>query len=135
VIVREALVSDPRVLQAGAAAQEAAAVLVKPNVESVLVVDGDQLVGLLTTSAIVEAVAAGRDLRTLTAGDLADPDVATVDPETPLDEAVILMAESGLERLAVTEDGRLLGILPREPVVRRLAEDEPPPPPDAEDDG
>jgi CBS domain-containing protein len=45
------------------------------------------------------------------------------------------MAESGLERLAVTEDGRLLGILPREPVVRRLAEDEPPPPPDAEDDG
>jgi len=28
----------------------------------------------------------------------------------------------------VVEDGRLLGILPREPVVRRLAEDEPPPP-------
>jgi CBS domain-containing protein len=133
VIVREALVSDPRVLEAGAPAQEAAAVLVKPNVESVLVVDGEALVGLLTTSAIVEAVAAGRDLRTLTAGDLADPDVATVDPETPLDEAVLLMAESGLERLAVTESGRLLGILPREPVVRRLAEDEPPPPPDAED--
>jgi CBS domain-containing protein len=132
VIVREALVSDPRVLQAGAAAQEAAAVLVKPNVESVFVVDGEALVGLLTTRAIVEAVAAGRDLRALTAGDLADPDVATVDPETPLDEAVHLMAESGLERLAVTENGRLLGILPREPVVRRLAEDEPPPP-DAED--
>jgi CBS domain-containing protein len=127
VIVREALVSDPRVLEAGAPAQEAAAVLVKPNVESVLVVDGETLVGLLTTSAIVEAVAAGRDLRALTAGDLADPDVATVDPETPLDEAVLLMAESGLERLAVTENGRLLGILPREPVVRRLAEDEPPP--------
>jgi CBS domain-containing protein len=133
VIVREALVSDPRVLQAGAAAQEAAAVLVKPNVESVLVVEGEVLVGLLTTSAIVEAVAAGRDMRALTAGDLADPDVATVDPETPLDEAVLLMAESGLERLPVTENGRLLGILPREPVVRRLAEDEPPPAPDEGD--
>jgi CBS domain-containing protein len=132
VIVREALVSDPRVLEAGAPAQEAAAVLVKPNVESVLVVDGEALVGLLTTSAIVEAVAAGRDLPALTAGDLADPDVATVDPETPLDEAVLLMAESGLERLAVTENGRLLGILPREPVVRRLAEDEPPPPDEGE---
>jgi predicted transcriptional regulator len=132
VIVREALVSDPRVLQAGAAAQEAAAVLVKPNVESVFVVDGEAHVGFLNTRAIVEAVAAGRDLRALTAGDLADPDVATVDPETPLDEAVLLMAEAGLERLAVTENGRLLGILPREPVVRRLAEDEPPPP-DAED--
>jgi CBS domain-containing protein len=135
VIVREALVSDPRVLEAGAAAQEAAAVLVKPNVESVLVVDGETLVGMLTTSAIVEAVAAGRDLRALTAGDLADPDVATVGPETPLDEALLLMAESGLERLAVTEGGRLLGILPREPVVRRLAEDEPPPSPDEDPEG
>ena len=36
------------------------------------------------------------------------------------------MGEAGLERLAVVEDGRLLGILPREPSSRRLAEDEPP---------
>ena len=36
------------------------------------------------------------------------------------------MVEQGLERLAVTDDGRLLGVLPREPVLRRLAEDEPP---------
>ena len=42
----------------------------------------------------------------------------------PLDEALHLMAERDLERLPVTEDGRLLGVLPREPVVRRLAEDE-----------
>ena len=76
------------------------------------------------------AVADGRDLRELTARDLADPGVPTVGPDTPLDEALILMAEAGLERLAVVEGGLLLGILPREPVVRRLAEDEPPPPPE-----
>jgi CBS domain-containing protein len=34
------------------------------------------------------------------------------------------MAEHGMERLPVVEDGRLLGVLPREPVARRLAEDE-----------
>jgi CBS domain-containing protein len=43
----------------------------------------------------------------------------------PLDAALHLMAESGLERLPVTEDGRLLGVLQREPVARRLAEEEP----------
>ena len=37
------------------------------------------------------------------------------------------MGERGLERVAVVEAGRLLGVLAREPVVRRLAEDEPPP--------
>jgi CBS domain-containing protein len=43
----------------------------------------------------------------------------------PLGDALHLMAEQGLERLPVTEDGRLLGVLPREPIARRLAEDEP----------
>jgi CBS domain-containing protein len=126
-IVREALVADPRVLQADAPAREVAAVLTKPHVLNVLVAAGERLVGSVGEESIVAAVAEGRDLRELTARDLADPDVSTVSPETPLDEALVLMVESGLERVAVVEDGRLLGILPREPVVRRLAEDEPPP--------
>jgi len=129
-IVREALVADPRVLQPEAPAQAAAALLAKPQVESVLVADGDRLHGCVTKEAIVAAVAQGRDLRALAVRDLADPDVATVSPDTPLDEALLLMADRGLERLPVVEDGRLLGVLPREPVLRRLAEDEPPPEPD-----
>jgi CBS domain-containing protein len=127
VIVRHALVADPLVLAAGAPAREAAAVLARPNVGHVLVADGDRLVGTVGERAIVAAVAEGRDLRELTAGDLADPDVVTVGPDTPLEQAIVLMGERGLERVAVVEDGRLLGVLPREPVVRRLAEDEPPP--------
>jgi CBS domain-containing protein len=124
--VREALVADPRVLPSDAPVREAAELLAKPHVENVLVADGDRLVGCVTTAALVAAVAEGRDLRSLAAGELADPAVATVGPDTPLDEALHLMVERGLERLAVTEDGRLLGVLPREPVLRRLAEDEPP---------
>lgn len=130
-IVRHALVADPLVLQAGAPAREVATVLTKPNVVHVLVVDGDRLVGSVTGERIVAAVAEGLDLRGLTAGDLADPDVPTVGPDTPLDEAIMLMGETSLERVAVVEDGRLLGILPREPVVRRLAGEEPPPEPEA----
>ena len=124
--VREALVADPRVLAPGAPAREAAELLAKPNVESVLVAAGERLVGCVTTDGIVAAVAAGHDLRSLTAADLADPEVTTVGPDDLLDEALHLMVERGLERLAVTEDGRLLGVLAREPVLRRLAEDEPP---------
>jgi predicted transcriptional regulator len=125
--VREALVADPRVLASDAPVREAAELLAKPHVENVLVADGERLVGCVTTSTLVAAVAEGRDLRSLAAGDLADPAVATVGPDMPLDEALHLMVERGLERLAVTENGRLLGVLPREPVLRRLAEDEPPP--------
>ena len=123
--VREALL-HPRVLGEDAPAREAAELLTKPSVESVLVVgDGDRLLGCVTKGAVVAAVAAGRDVGALRARDLCDPDVTTVGPDASLDEALHLMAEHGLERLAVTEDGRLLGVLPRESLVRRIAEDEP----------
>jgi predicted transcriptional regulator len=127
VIVREALVSDPRVLQAGTRAQEAAELLTHPNVRSALVVDGDRLVGCVTTESIVAAVARGLDVRSLTAADLADGELTTIGPDEQLEHALHLMVERGLERLPVTEDGRLVGVLPREPVLRRLAEDERPP--------
>jgi predicted transcriptional regulator len=124
VIVREALVSDPRVLQAGASVREAAELLTHPNVKSALVADGELLVGCVTSESIVGAVARGVDLSAATAADVCERGVTTIEPNVALDEALHLMAEQDLERLPVTENGRLLGVLPREPTARRLAEDE-----------
>jgi CBS domain-containing protein len=128
VIVREALLPDPRVLQAAAAAREAAELLTHPQVSSVLVADGDRLLGCIGSEDIVAAVARGLDLRTATAEEVADANIVTISPDLPLDEALHRMAELDVERLPVTDDGRLLGIVAREPIARRLAEDEPPAP-------
>jgi CBS domain-containing protein len=131
VIVREALISDPRVLPADASAREAAELLTHPHVRSVLVADGQLLVGCITPEDVVRAVADGLDPVATRARDLAT-EMATISPDTPLEEAVHLMAERDLERLAVVDGGKLLGVLPRSPVLRRLAEDEPAPPEDEE---
>ena len=125
-IVRDSLVTDPRVLAPDAPAREVAELLTRPNVRSALVLDGDRLLGCVTTGAIVAAVARGDDLRSLVARDLADVNVTTISPETSLDDALHLMVEQELDRIAVTEDGRFLGVLPREPILRRLAEDDAP---------
>jgi predicted transcriptional regulator len=125
VIVREALVSDPRVVSADASAREAAELLTHPQVQSALVTDGERLLGCVTLESIVAALARGVDLLSATVREVCETDVTTVGPDMPLDEALHLMAESDLERLPVTEDGRLLGVLQREPVARRLAEEEP----------
>ena len=127
-IVREALLPDPRVLQAAAAAREAAELLTHPQVSSVLVTDGDRLLGCIGAEDIVAAVARGLDLRTATAEEVADANIVTISPDLPLDAALHRMAELDVERLPVTDDGRLLGIVAREPIARRLAEDEPPTP-------
>ena len=125
-IVREALVADPRVLPGDAAVQEVAELLSRPNVRSALVVDGERLVGCVTTASIVAALARGEDVARLTARDLADGDVTSISPDLPLDEALHLMAARDLDRLAVTDGDRFLGVLPRDGLVRRIAEDEPP---------
>jgi predicted transcriptional regulator len=89
------------------------------------VAEGDRLIGCVTPESIVAAVARGVDLDAATAADVCDRDVTTIEPDVALDEALHLMAEQDLERLPVTENGRLLGVLPRETIARRLAEDEP----------
>lgn len=121
--VREAIVADPRVVQAEANVREAAELLTHPNVESVLVVNGDELVGCVTPDSIVVAVAAGVDLGSATAAAVADGNVSVIGPDVPVDEALRLMGEQDLERIAVVEKGHFLGVLPRRPLVRRLAED------------
>jgi len=123
-IVREALVSDPRVLPGDATPQQVAELLTHPHVESALVVDGERLVGCITPETLVSAVAAGRDLGSLSAAELADDEVQTIGPDESLEEALRVMAEHDLERLAVVDHGRFLGILPREPLIRRMAADE-----------
>jgi CBS domain-containing protein len=133
-LVRDAMVSDPKALDATASAQEAAELLVKPEVQSVLVVDGERLVGLVTAESLVEhVVAAGRDPRTATLGEAATPAELTLDADLPVEEAFRIMEEHDCERLPVTENGRLVGVLSRSVLQRRLAEDEPPP--DEPDEG
>ncbi len=128
-VVREAMVSDPRVLPAQASAQEAARLLVRPEVRAVLVVDGATLVGVVTPPLLVErVVACGRDPRTTPVGEIVEPVRVTVGPDTPLEDAYRLMEEEDVERLPVIENGRLLGVVSRSALQRRLAEDVPPPP-------
>jgi CBS domain-containing protein len=128
-LVRDAMVPEPRTLAATATAQEAGALLERPEVRALLVCDDDgRLAGVITRKTLVrEVVAAGRDPRTTPVGAIAEPPLYTLDPELPLDEAFRFLEEHDAERVPVTEHGRLVGILSRSALQRRLAEDEPPP--------
>ena len=125
--VRDAMVSDPLALDASASAQEAGARLSDPGVRAVLVCKDGELVGVVTRKTLVrEIVAAGRDPATTRLGDVAEPPFFTLDADQDLEVAFRELEERDLERVPVTENGRLVGVLSRAVVQRRLAEDEPP---------
>jgi CBS domain-containing protein len=119
------MVRDPRTLEADATAQEAGEALARPEVRTVLVCDGGRLVGVITRKTLVrEVVAAGRDPRETRLAEIAEEPLFTLDAGLPIEEAFRTMEERDLERVPVTEDGRLVGVLSRSALQRRLAEDD-----------
>jgi len=126
--VRDAMVPEPRTLRGDSPAREAGELLSRPEVRAVFVREGEKLVGVVTRGTLVrDVVAAGRDSQTTPVREIAEPPRHTLDPELPLDEAFQFLEDEDLERVPVTEEGRLVGVLSRSALQRRLAEDEPPP--------
>jgi len=127
-LVKDAMVPDPHPLDVHATAQEAGEALMRPEVRAVLVCDEGAFVGVITRKTLVrEVVAQGRDPRTTTVGEIAEPPNATIESDTPLADAFAFLEEQDYERVPVVERGRLVGVLSRSTVRRRLAEDSPPP--------
>jgi CBS domain-containing protein len=124
--VRDAMVPDPLALDRSESAQRAGERLSDPGVRAVLVCDDGALVGVITRKTLVrEVVAAGRDPRTTTLGEIVEPPNYTLDASMDLEDAFHVLEEHDLERVPVVENGKLVGILSRAVVRRRLAEDEP----------
>ena len=122
--VRDAMVTEPLALDVSATAQEAGEALARPAVRAVLVCDGGRLVGVITRKTLVrEVVAKGLDPTSTPVLSFAEEPIYAVDAAMPLEDAFHQLEERDLERVPVTDDGRLVGILSRSVVGRRLAED------------
>lgn len=130
--VREAMVPEPKTLDASAPASEAGELLARPEVRAIFVCEDGRLAGVLTRKTLVrEVVATGRDPKATRVGEIAEEPYYTLDSDMDLEAAFHFLEEHDAERVPVVEDGRLVGILSRELVQRRLAEDEPPEPTEA----
>jgi len=110
--VRDAMTTSPATATPAQSLAEAARLMKQQDVGSVPVVDGSRLVGVLTDrDIVVRAVAEGGDPQTVQVGDVASHNVVTVRPDDDLDDALRLMAQHQIRRLAVVEDGQLVGVV------------------------
>jgi CBS domain-containing protein len=124
-LVREAMITDPRVCAADATAQEAGEALSRPEVRAVFVCDEGRFVGVVTRKTLVrEVVAPGRDPATTPLAEIAEEPHWTIEADLPAEDGFRFLEEHDAERVPVVEDGRLVGVLSRELLQRRLAEDE-----------
>jgi CBS domain-containing protein len=118
--IRDAMTTNPRAVEASTPVVDAAKLLKSEDVGSLPVTEGDRLVGMITDRDIViRVVAEGKDLQSVSVGEIASRDLVTADPQQDLDEALRLMAKHQVRRLPVVEeDGRLVGILAQADVAQ-----------------
>lgn len=121
--VRELMTESPRTVPPDASAVDAAKVMQNEDAGVVPIVEGDgRLIGVVTDRDIaLRVVAEGREPDSTKVAEIASQNLATVDPQQDIDEALRLMAEHQVRRLPVVEeDGRLVGILAQADVARHL---------------
>jgi CBS domain-containing protein len=88
---------------------------------SLLVVDGEDLVGIVTERDVLKAVATRVPLDETRIAQVMTKDLITVGPGTSLREAARIMAEKWIRHLPVLDNGKLVGVLSQRDLAGVLA--------------
>jgi len=88
---------------------------------SLLVVDGEDLVGIVTERDILKAVANGTKLDQARISEVMTKDLITVGPGTSLREAAKVMADRWIRHLPVLDAGKLVGVVSQRDLAGILA--------------
>lgn len=109
--LREVMTPNPTVCSPDTSAVQAAEMMRDQGIGDVLV-QHDGSLGIVTDRDIVtRAVASGRDLKSVTLGDICTTEVQTVSPDTSIDEVIRLMSDKAVRRVPVVEGGTPIGIV------------------------
>ena len=110
--IRELMSPDPRTIDVKESVTKVARVMRDGGVGAVVVVDGSQLMGIVTDRDIaIRAVADGKDPSTTSVGEIASQQLASLTPDDTVEHAIELMRKRALRRLPVVEGNRAVGII------------------------
>jgi CBS domain-containing protein len=109
--VRGVMSTKLHTVEASDTVGEAVAVMAQNRVGSVLVMEGEKLLGIFTERDTVRALSLSHDAPRHQIVSWMTPDPKTVDPNTDGDEALHFMLDHGFRHLPVVEDGKVIGIV------------------------
>ena len=110
--LREIMTQKPVTVQATDTVVAAARSMRDGNIGDVVVVDNDQIQGILTDrDIVVRALAEGRDPARTTVGEICSRELTTLSPNDAIGDAEKVMRDRAIRRLPVVEGGRPVGIV------------------------
>jgi CBS domain-containing protein len=111
--VADVMTKDVIGVPTSASVAEAAELMREHAIGDVLVLDDGRVEGVVTDRDLaIRVLAEHREPANTTAGDVCSPNVASVSPDAPVNEAVSLMRDRAVRRLPVIgQDGKVQGMV------------------------
>jgi CBS domain-containing protein len=122
VLVRDVMSKNVRVVRPDSSAREVVATMNKFDIGSVVVVQGERPVGIITERDILKRIVEPcLAPETLTARQIMTSPVITIDENASINEAAKLMAKKSVKRLLVTRNNdKLVGIITFTDIVTKV---------------
>ena len=110
--LRDVMTRNPVSLASSSSVTEAARSMKASDIGDVIVLDNDQVCGIVTDRDItIRVVADGKDPNITSLKDCCSQDPITLDPNSSVDEAVKIMRDKAIRRLPIVESGKPVGIV------------------------
>lgn len=110
--VRDVMTTDVATATPETTLEDIATMMRDEDTGAIPVLDGDQLVGIITDRDIViRCIAEGKDPVETTVEDVLSERLETIEPDADVEHAKDLMSRRQVRRLPVIEDGELVGML------------------------
>ena len=116
IYVKDIMSRRVKTIAADATIIEAAKAMARWKIGAVIILKGSAPAGIITEGDISRSVALGID-PTTTLRAFAKKGLVTVSPGERVEVAAKLMADAGVKKLPVTEEGKLVGILTQTDIV------------------
>jgi CBS domain-containing protein len=111
--------NEVRKIDAAASALEAVREMVGANIGSLVVTDGDEVIGIVTERDYLRRVAhEGPTDDSVTVRDLMSSPLIVVSPETEIDECMAVMTDRRIRHLPVVDNGDVVGVVSIGDVVK-----------------
>jgi len=111
-LVKDVMNPDVKTISPDATVQEAAALMTKFSIGSLIVVEDTKVVGIITERDIMtKVVAEAADASQVKVKDIRTKDVIMIDADADVEDAVEIMMEKKIKKLPVISRNRLIGIV------------------------
>ena len=118
--IREIMSTDLTTAEAELTLGAAATLMGEHRVGSVVVMEGDQLVGIFTERDVVRALSNTHDAPVRPVAEWMTRDPRTIDPDSDAQAALAAMIEGSFRHLPVVEGGKVIGMVSIRDVARAL---------------